>query len=573
MDVELYVYDLSQGLARMYSQQLTGTHIDAIYHTSLVFNNVEYYFGQGIQTARPGSTHHGQPMEKIQMGKSELPFEVIEEYLQSLTEIYTPESYDLFLHNCNNFTQDLAMFLLGKSIPEHIRNLPQTFLNTPFGQMLKPQIEGALRGVTQAPGPGLPQPTAVQPPQNKVHIVTNLSELDARMSSASKSCAVIFFTSATCPPCKMMYPLYDELAKEAGPKAILIKVDISMARDVGMRYSVRATPTFMTFLRGEKLDQWSGADARKLRGNVRLLVDMAYPTHPHRQLHVPSFQRTLTNYVMYKKTPPLEKLAQKLQPHDKDPILIAILDFIKCRANAKSAADVPLPRELPSFPTYLGQTYHSIPLENRFALVDLARLLFIDPRVASFFAEDRTHKALLTLLTPELTHDTTLPYNLRIVTLQLACNLFSTPLYTEHLSSSSSNLRTTLLSFLPPTLLDTHSNLRVVAASLAYNLSALNHNARFEGRPEPLTEEEQVELTASVAEAINQESASAEALHGLLFALGLLAYEAPGDGAVLDLCRALGVKDAVKEKGGVEGVEKSSGGLLREVGVLLAQGL
>ncbi|KAL2845552.1 PUL domain-containing protein [Aspergillus pseudodeflectus] len=578
MDVELYVYDLSQGLARMYSLALTGTQMDAVYHTSLVFNNVEYYFGQGIQTARPGSTHHGQPMEKIHMGKTELPFEVIEEYLQSLNSIYTPESYDLFLHNCNNFTQDLAMFLLGKSIPEHIRNLPQTFLNTPFGQMLKPQIEGALRGVTQAPGPGLTQPSAVrpvvQPPQNKVHIVTSLSELDARMSLAAKSCAVIFFTSATCPPCKMMYPLYDELAQEAGPRAVLIKVDVSIARDVGMRYRIRSTPTFMTFLRGEKLDQWSGADAGKLRGNVRLLVDMAHPTHPHRQLNLPSFQRTLTNYVMYKKTPPLEKLVQKLQPHDKHAILLAIIDFIKRRSDSKVAADIPLPKELPAFPSYLEQTYHSIPLENRFALVDLARLLFIDPRVASYFAEDHTHKSLLTLLTPESNGDPTLPYNLRIVTLQLACNLFSTPLYTEHLSSNGSTLLKALLHLLPPSLLDTHNNLRVVAASLAYNLSALNHNARFEGSgTEPLTEEEQVELTASVAEAINQESASAEALHGLLFALGLLVYEAPSDGAVLDLCRALGVKEVVQGKAGVEGVEKSSGALVKEVGMLLERGL
>ena len=70
---------------------LTGVQIDAIYHTSLVFNNTEYYFGQGIQTARPGSTHHGQPMEKIHIGTSELPLEVVEEYLQSLSSIYTPE--------------------------------------------------------------------------------------------------------------------------------------------------------------------------------------------------------------------------------------------------------------------------------------------------------------------------------------------------------------------------------------------------------------------------------------------------------------------------------------------------
>ncbi|KAL4920577.1 PUL domain-containing protein [Aspergillus aurantiobrunneus] len=583
MDVQLYVYDLSQGMARMYSLALTGTQMDAIYHTSLVFNNVEYYFGQGIQTALPGSTHHGKPRETIHMGKSELPFEVIEEYLQSLSSIYTPESYDLFLHNCNNFTQDLAMFLVGKSIPEHIRNLPETFLRTPLGQMLKPQIEGALRGVTQAPGPGLPgpsaKPSAVQP-QGKVQVVTSLSELETQLSSASKSCAVIFFTSATCPPCKMMYPVYDELAEETGSKAVLIKVDTSIAHDVGMRYSVRATPTFMTFIRGEKLDQWSGADAGKLRGNIRLLLEMAHPTHRHRQLHLPSFQRTITNYVLYKKTPPLEKLVQKLKPHDQDSTLPSIIDFIKRRTSPESPADTPLPSNLPSFATYLRKTFHSIPLDNRFALVDLVRLLFIDPRIAGYFAEDTTHTTLLTFfsLDPEAE---AIPYSLRIVTLQLACNLFTTPLYTHHLSSPLNPLRPILLSLLTSTLLDRHSNLRVVAASLAYNLSALNHNARFtsdsnnanpEPGPEPLTEEEQVALTASVAEALTHETSSAEALHGLLFALGLLVYEAPEDGAVLDLCRALGVRDVVEGKKGVESVKGDP--LFREVGAeLLGKGL
>lgn len=474
------------------------------------------------------------------------------------------------------------MFLVGKSIPEHIRNLPETFLRTPLGQMLKPQLEGALRGVTQAPGPGLPgpsaRPAAVQP-QNKVRVVTNLSELETQLSSASESCAVIFFTSATCPPCKMMYPLYDELAEEAGPRAVLIKVDTSIAQDVGMRYSIRATPTFMTFLRGEQLDQWSGADAGKLRGNVRLLLEMAHPTHRHRELHLPSFQRTITNYVMYKKTPPLEKLVQKLKPHDQDATLLSIIDFIKRRT--ESAADTPLPTDLPHFAPYLTQTFHSLTIENRFALVDLVRLLFIDPRVAGYFAEDTAHTLLLAVFSLDDSSESSTPYNLRIVTLQLACNLFSTPLYTHHLSSPANPLRPALLSLLTSTLLDTHSNLRVVAASLAYNLAAINHNARFttatsttnqDAGAEPLTEEEQVALTASVAEALTQETSSAEALHGLLFALGLLVYEAPIDGAVLDLCRALGVKDVVDGKKGVEGVKGDP--LFKEVGgELLGRGL
>lgn len=65
--------------------------MDAIYHTSIVLNGVEYYFGQGIQTAVPGSTHHGQPMEVVELGTTELPSDVIEEYLGSLATIYPPE--------------------------------------------------------------------------------------------------------------------------------------------------------------------------------------------------------------------------------------------------------------------------------------------------------------------------------------------------------------------------------------------------------------------------------------------------------------------------------------------------
>lgn len=54
--------------------------------------------------------------------------DVIEEYLDSLREIYTVEAYDLWRHNCNNFSNDFAMFLLGKGIPSHIANMPQAVL-------------------------------------------------------------------------------------------------------------------------------------------------------------------------------------------------------------------------------------------------------------------------------------------------------------------------------------------------------------------------------------------------------------------------------------------------------------
>ena len=68
-----------------------GTQIDAVYHTSVVFGGIEYFFGAGVQTCYPGATHHGQPMEIIPMGKTHLDMDVILEFLESLKTIYTPE--------------------------------------------------------------------------------------------------------------------------------------------------------------------------------------------------------------------------------------------------------------------------------------------------------------------------------------------------------------------------------------------------------------------------------------------------------------------------------------------------
>ena len=73
------------------SGSFLGVQIDAVYHTALVFGGIEYFFGAGVQTTYPGATHHGQPMEIVPMGRTDLPMDVILEYLDSLAQIYTAE--------------------------------------------------------------------------------------------------------------------------------------------------------------------------------------------------------------------------------------------------------------------------------------------------------------------------------------------------------------------------------------------------------------------------------------------------------------------------------------------------
>nr|KMM71899.1 hypothetical protein CPAG_08198 [Coccidioides posadasii RMSCC 3488] len=575
MDVTLYIYDLSNGLARNLSLQITGTQIDAIYHTSLVFAGVEYYFGRGIQQAAPGSTHHGQPIETLLLGRSELPMEVIIEYMDSLARTYTEDSYDLFLRNCNNFTHDLAMFLVGKGIPEYIRNLPETFLDSPFGQMMKPYIDNMLRGPAQGPPPQPGQPMTPSTPQalvpspsGRVHNVTTLNELKNLLLQAQNSCAVIFFTSSTCPPCKLVYPAYDQLAEEVGNKATLIKVDINYAYEISSTYNVRATPTFMTFLKGQKDDEWSGADEGRLRSNVRLLVQMAWPPHPHTNMKLPSLQRMIDSYICYRKVPPLDKLVQKVGPAANDPILAELVTFLKQESKPNSAKP-PIPN-LSSLAAFVQTNFPRLPSEIQFAVVDLVRTAFIDPRVSGFFAEEKDHKTLLTLL-DRAKDPSNCPYNHQLVMQQLMCNLFTSQLYPDQLLSHDA-LRDTCINFATACLLDSHGNLRVAAASFIYNLAALNHNERLQDHPDKLTESTQVELVASLLEAIRKESESSDNLRGLLLSLGLLVYCAPMDGDILELCRAMDAGNIVLDKSNVEAFSGEK--LIKEIGSqLLEEGL
>ena len=81
------------------------------------------------------------PTKSISLGYTEIPEELFMEFLREASPRFTQETYHVFKHNCNNFTNEAANFLLGKNIPEDILNLPDLFLNTPLGKMLGPMLQ------------------------------------------------------------------------------------------------------------------------------------------------------------------------------------------------------------------------------------------------------------------------------------------------------------------------------------------------------------------------------------------------------------------------------------------------
>ncbi len=80
--VQVYLYDLSQGMARQFSLGFVGKQIDGIWHTGITVFGHEYYYGGGIQASQPGQTMAGTPMRIIDMGTTTVSQRAFHDWLQ-----------------------------------------------------------------------------------------------------------------------------------------------------------------------------------------------------------------------------------------------------------------------------------------------------------------------------------------------------------------------------------------------------------------------------------------------------------------------------------------------------------
>uniref|UniRef100_A0A5B7C2H4 Putative desumoylating isopeptidase 1 n=1 Tax=Davidia involucrata TaxID=16924 RepID=A0A5B7C2H4_DAVIN len=175
--VSLNVYDLSQGLARQLSMSFLGKAIEGIWHTGVVVYGNEYYFGGGIQHAPVGTTPYGTPIRVVDLGVTHVPKDVFEMYLQEIGPRYTAETYSLLTHNCNNFSNEVAQFLVGATVPEYILNLPNEVMSSPMGALILPmiqQLETTLRAGAVPQAPQFRTSTMAQPSQ-KMSTISNSS--------------------------------------------------------------------------------------------------------------------------------------------------------------------------------------------------------------------------------------------------------------------------------------------------------------------------------------------------------------------------------------------------------------
>jgi thioredoxin 2 len=97
------------------------------------------------------------------------------------------------------------------------------------------------------------------------------ADLD-RIVAESDVPVIIDFYADWCAPCKLMAPVFDELARERRGQALVLKLDTDRNPQATQRFGVRGIPTLIVFRGGREVGREVGAVPRD---RLRALLDLA----------------------------------------------------------------------------------------------------------------------------------------------------------------------------------------------------------------------------------------------------------------------------------------------------------
>lgn len=402
-------------------------------------------------------------------------------------------------------------------------------------------------------------PKAPQVPAGPaLQLVTSSSTFD-QLLKTSKALVANFTNTAGCPPCRMIKPAYESIAEaqypEFGPRGarfVEIELDRGDGQNLASRYGVRATPTFMFFKDGKKVDEMAGADKRGLENKIEAFLDDCFPQHAHKRLYLPATERIRTNPITATATPNFTALFGKLGgfagaagKQHVDVLKSQVVPFLEGKGgDAASIVD--------RWTTASGELLQLLKPAEVFPIVDLWRLGLLNDGVVRVLTPriggpSDPIAPILALTAKELKQGVAAtPRPLLLTTLRLETNLLAPlPLATAALARPDD-----LLSVLVEALLHPDVGVRKAAADVAVNAAAWRHRVREATPQTPDTpeiggEDWETELLSALIEAIAREE-DADTGHRLLVAAALVMYLNPGwDEGIQPLLEVLGARDTI----------------------------
>merc|ERR1711959_677828 len=141
-----------------------GRTFEAIYHSGVLVNGLEYSYTGAISYHQPPSPHfpvilggaHKQlrlersvycpQLHTLHVGYTLRSFLEIFHFVRNRQSKYNHESYDVINHNCNCFSDEMLRFLIGRGLPDEIMKMPQEILETSVPRLLRPVLNRWLGG-------------------------------------------------------------------------------------------------------------------------------------------------------------------------------------------------------------------------------------------------------------------------------------------------------------------------------------------------------------------------------------------------------------------------------------------
>lgn len=126
------------------------------------------------------------------------------------------------------------------------------------------------------PTPGAPTPSVIAPraftPTETAPFVDAVRF--AALVEQPGRVALVDFTADHCPPCRMLSPHVDTLARELSGRAVVVKVDVDDQPALAARFGVRGTPTVILFRNGQAVDRILGAvPVARLRAGLQAILE------------------------------------------------------------------------------------------------------------------------------------------------------------------------------------------------------------------------------------------------------------------------------------------------------------
>ncbi|KAG8068091.1 hypothetical protein GUJ93_ZPchr0005g14920 [Zizania palustris] len=107
--------------------------------------------------------------------------------------------------------------------------------------------------------------------EGSVIAIHSLAEWTIQIEEANsaKKLVVIDFTASWCGPCRVIAPVFADLAKKH-PNVVFLKVDVDELKPIAEQFSVEAMPTFLFMKEGDVKDRVVGAVKDDLTNKVEL---------------------------------------------------------------------------------------------------------------------------------------------------------------------------------------------------------------------------------------------------------------------------------------------------------------